>query len=133
MPGTDLPAAATWGRLATFLAVYEAGSVRGAAEALHVTPPAVSAAIAALDDALGTPLFSKAGRGIVPTDAGEIFAGYVRKLRGLRPRRRSRAGAHRCRGDGQRLRAAAADGVVHRGPPPCGAVAVGAAPGRTVL
>jgi len=83
MPETDLPGAATWGRLATFLAVYEAGSVRGAAEALHVTPPAVSAAIAALDDALGTPLFSKAGRGIVPTDAGEIFAGYVRKLRGL--------------------------------------------------
>src|SRR6185503_12473359 len=84
MSGTfDLPAALTWGRLQTFLAVYESGSVRAAAEALHVTPPAISAAIAALDDALGTPLFSKAGRGIAPTDAGEIFAGYVRKLLGL--------------------------------------------------
>jgi DNA-binding transcriptional LysR family regulator len=81
--GADLPAAATWGRLATFMAVYETGSVRAAAETLHVTPPAVSAAIAALDTALGTPLFGKAGRGIVPTDAGKIFAGYVRKLRGL--------------------------------------------------
>jgi DNA-binding transcriptional LysR family regulator len=79
----DLPAAATWGRLQTFMAVYETGSVRAAAEALHVTPPAVSAAIAALDAALSTPLFGKAGRGIVATDAGEIFAGYVRKLLGL--------------------------------------------------
>jgi LysR family transcriptional regulator, low CO2-responsive transcriptional regulator len=79
----DLPAALTWGRLATFMAVYETGSVRAAADALHVTPPAVSAAIAALDGALGTTLFGKAGRGIVPTDAGEIFAGYVRKLLGL--------------------------------------------------
>lgn len=78
-----LPAAATWGRLQTFLAVYDAGSVRVAAESLHVTPPAVSAALAALEGALGTPLFTKSGRGIVPTDAGETFAGYVRKLLGL--------------------------------------------------
>jgi DNA-binding transcriptional LysR family regulator len=84
MAGTgNLPAAVTWGRLQTFMAVYETGSVRAAAEALHVTPPAVSAAIAALDAALDTPLFGKAGRGIVPTDAGEIFAAYVRKLLGL--------------------------------------------------
>ena len=80
---TDLPAAATWGRLQTFLAVYDGGSIRAAAEALHVTPPAVSAAIAALESALGTRLFSKAGRGIVATDAGETFAAYVRKLLGL--------------------------------------------------
>lgn len=78
-----LPSAATWGRLQTFLAVYDGGSVRAAAEALHVTPPAVSAAIAALETALGTPLFAKSGRGIVPTDAGATFAGYVRKLLGL--------------------------------------------------
>lgn len=79
----DLPAAATWARLHTFLTVYDAGSVRAAAEALHVTPPAVSAAIAALESALGTTLFGKAGRGIVPTDAGQTFAGYARQLVGL--------------------------------------------------
>lgn len=77
------PAAATWARLQTFLAVYEAGSVRSAAEVLHVTPPAVSAAVAALESALGVTLFSRAGRGITPTDAGDIFAGYARKLLGL--------------------------------------------------
>ena len=80
---SELPAAATWGRLQTFLTLYEAGSVRAAAETLHVTPPAVSAAVAALESALGTTLFGKAGRGIAPTESGEIFAGYVRKLLGL--------------------------------------------------
>lgn len=82
-PTTDLPSAATWARLQTFLTVYETGSARAAAEALHVTPPAVSAAIAALESALGVALFAKAGRGIVPTDSGETFATYVRKLLGL--------------------------------------------------
>ncbi|GAA1127049.1 LysR family transcriptional regulator [Nocardioides aquiterrae] len=79
----DLPAAATWARLQTFMAVYETGSVRAAAESLHVTPPAVSAAVSALESALGATLFGRAGRGIVPTDSGEVFAGYVRKLLGL--------------------------------------------------
>lgn len=79
----DLPVAATWGRLHTFLAVYDGRSVRAAAEALHVTPPAVSAAVAALEASLGTPLFAKAGRGIVPTEAGDTFAAYARTLVGL--------------------------------------------------
>jgi len=78
-----LPAAATWGRLQTFMAVHEHGSVRAAAESLHVTPPAVSAAVAALESTLGVTLFARAGRGIVPTESGEIFAGYVRQLLGL--------------------------------------------------
>lgn len=83
MKPDDLPAAATWSRLQTFLAVYETGSVRAASDALHVTPPAVSAAVAALESVLGVTLFGKAGRGIAATDAGDIFAGYVRKLHGL--------------------------------------------------
>lgn len=82
-PEPGLPAAVTWGRLQTFLAVYEGGSVRAASETLHVTPPAVSAAVSALESALGTPLFTKAGRGIVPTDAGTTFASYARKIIGL--------------------------------------------------
>lgn len=83
MPSGDLPAAATWGRLQTFLAVYDGGSLRAAAESLHVSPPAVSAAVSALERAVGTPLFSKAGRGITPTPAGHTFAGYCRSLVGL--------------------------------------------------
>jgi len=83
VPTDDLPAAATWGRLQTFLAVYDGRSVRAAAESLHVTPPAVSAAVSALETALGTPLFAKAGRGITPTEAGHTFAAYSRSLVGL--------------------------------------------------
>jgi len=78
-----LPAAATWGRLQTFLAVYDGHSVRAAAGSLHVTPPAVSAAVSALEAALGTSLFVKVGRGIAPTDAGHTFARYCRSLMGL--------------------------------------------------
>jgi DNA-binding transcriptional LysR family regulator len=81
--------AATWSRLQTFLAVVELGSVRAASEALHVTPPAVSAAVAALEDDLGTPLLAKAGRGILPTDAGRTFAGYCRTLLGTLEEARS--------------------------------------------
>jgi DNA-binding transcriptional LysR family regulator len=79
----SVPAAATWGRLQTFLAVYDTGSVRAAAEALHVTPPAISAAITALETGLGAKLFTRAGRGITPSDAGATFAGYARRLLGL--------------------------------------------------
>lgn len=84
MLGTyDVPAAATWGRLQTFLAVYETGSVRAAAAALQVTPAAVSSAVAALEQALGASLFDRVGRGISPSAAGDTFAGYARKLLGL--------------------------------------------------
>jgi DNA-binding transcriptional LysR family regulator len=78
-----LPLAATWGRLQTFLAVYDERSVRAAAEHLHVTAPAVSAAVGALENALGVRLFAKAGRGILPTDAAHTLADYARTLLGL--------------------------------------------------
>jgi DNA-binding transcriptional LysR family regulator len=43
------------------------GNVARAAERLHVTPPAVSNALARLRAALGDPLVTRKGRGIVPT------------------------------------------------------------------
>jgi DNA-binding transcriptional LysR family regulator len=82
-PDGDVPAALTWARLQTFLAVYDTGSVAAAAQRLHVTPPAVTTAVRALDAALGTALFAKAGRGITPTAAGDTFAEYARTLMGL--------------------------------------------------
>ncbi|HEU5143603.1 MAG TPA: LysR family transcriptional regulator [Dermatophilaceae bacterium] len=82
-PRDDLPAAVTWGRMQTFLAVVDRGSVRAAAEALHVTPPAVSAAITAMERELGVALFVKAGRGITPTEAGRSFADSCRTMLGM--------------------------------------------------
>lgn len=78
-----VPNAATWQRLQAFLAICDTGSVGGAADVLQVTPPAVSAAVTALEGALDVKLFRRDGRGIAPTDAGLIFAGYARRLTGL--------------------------------------------------
>ena len=75
--------AVTWGRMRTFLAVVDRGSVRAAAAALHVTEPAVSAAVAELDRHLGTELFARAGRGLRLTDSGRVYADYCRRILGL--------------------------------------------------
>lgn len=75
--------AVTWGRMRTFLAVVDHGSVRAAAAVLHVTEPAVSAAVASLEKHLATTLLAKDGRGVRVTDAGLVYAGYCRRVLGL--------------------------------------------------
>lgn len=70
-------------QLATFLAVAESGSVKGAAARLFVTQPAVSGVIAALQRELGVELLSHAGRGIQITAAGSVLATYARQILGL--------------------------------------------------
>lgn len=70
-------------QLAVFLAVVREGSVTRAAEALVISQPAVSAQIKVLERACGTPLLARAGRGIQLTEAGEIVAGYARRIFGL--------------------------------------------------
>ena len=73
----------TWSRLRTFLAVAETGSVRAAAVSLSVTESAVSAALAALQADLGAVLVERHGRGIRLTEAGLVYADYVRQILGL--------------------------------------------------
>ncbi|UOM35187.1 LysR substrate-binding domain-containing protein [Acuticoccus sp. I52.16.1] len=63
-----------------FLAVAERRHVTRAAEALHLTQSAVSSAIAALEAQHGVALFDRVGRGIAPTEAGEIFIDAARSL-----------------------------------------------------
>lgn len=48
-------------------AVLAERSVARAAQRLHVTPPAISNALSRLRDALGDPIVTRSGRGIVPT------------------------------------------------------------------
>lgn len=50
-----------------FMAVYQAGSMTGAAELLHLTQSGVSQHIQALEEDLGQPLFSRVGRKLIPT------------------------------------------------------------------
>lgn len=56
-----------------FLAVYRAGSVSGAARARHLTQPAVSQQLAALEGAVGVPLFVRTPRGMQPTARGNAL------------------------------------------------------------
>ncbi len=53
--------------LVVLRAVLNEGSVARAASRLHVTPPAVSNALARLRTVFGDPLFVRSGRGIAPT------------------------------------------------------------------
>ena len=58
--------------------VVRAGSIRIAAEKLHIAPSAVSRQIKNLEDELGAHLFERHARGVALTPAGEIYARYVR-------------------------------------------------------
>ncbi len=71
---------ATFRQLATFHAVARLGSVSAAADEMHLTQPAVSLQIAALEDSARTPLVQRTGRGIRLTEAGELLDGYARRI-----------------------------------------------------
>jgi len=59
----------------SFIAIYRAGTVTAAADARFLTQPAVSQHLAALESAVGQPLFSRAPRRMVPTERGkELYA-----------------------------------------------------------
>ncbi|WP_162844491.1 LysR family transcriptional regulator [Paraburkholderia ribeironis] len=62
-----------------FLEVVNTGSVADAATRLNVVPSAVSRQISRLEDELGTPLFVRQSRGMVPSKAGEMLAAYARR------------------------------------------------------
>jgi len=70
-------------QLNTFLAVIRGGSVTAAADALMVTQPSVSSAIAALGRELSCELFERSGRGVQLTDAGRAFVPYATDVVGL--------------------------------------------------
>ena len=53
-----------------FLAVAEEGNITRAAERLHVSQPALSTLLAALEDELGHKLFERSARGIALTEKG---------------------------------------------------------------
>jgi len=58
--------------------VARVGSIRKAAERLHVAPSAVNRRIQDLESELGTPLFERLPRGMRLTAAGELFVHYIR-------------------------------------------------------
>ena len=59
--------------LRMFHEVCTAGSISGAARAMHISQPSVSAAIALLETRLGTALFERTRAGVVLTPAGQVL------------------------------------------------------------
>ena len=55
------------------------GSIRAAAESLHVASSAVNRQLLQLEEEIGLPLFERLPRGIRPTAAGELLLGHVRR------------------------------------------------------
>jgi len=58
--------------------IARVGSIRQAAERLHVAPSAVNRRLQDLEAELGTPIFERLPRGMRLTAAGELFIDYVR-------------------------------------------------------
>lgn len=59
--------------LRAFETAARTGSVRRAADALHVTPSAISHQLRALEDTLGVALFRRANRRLILTKAGQVL------------------------------------------------------------
>jgi len=65
--------------LPVFEAIYAERSITRASEALHITQPAVSNALARLRRAVDDPLFVRAHQGMTPTPAAQALIGPVRE------------------------------------------------------
>src|SRR3978361_2344775 len=68
----------------TFLVVATLGSLRGAAQKLHTTQPAISQRIAQLEREVGVRLLQRDRRMVLPTPSGRQMMVYAEKLIGLR-------------------------------------------------
>src|SRR5579863_7132614 len=67
-------------QLEAFEAVVQQGSFTRAAEVLHITQPAVTRQIAALEAEMRTRLFDRLGRTVQITAAGEMLHRYAEQI-----------------------------------------------------
>lgn len=66
-------------QLRCFTAAYEHRSFTAAAAELGYAQPSLSEQIRLLERAVGAPLFTRAGRGVVPTEAGETLLPHAQR------------------------------------------------------
>lgn len=69
-----------WVLLRSFLAIYRAGSVAGAARAMAQQQPTLSRHLMELERQLGKPLFERAGRGLVATETAHLVAVHATQM-----------------------------------------------------
>lgn len=81
------------------VAIAERGSLREAARTLGLAQPALTRSIHDLERELGTPLFERRARGMVPTPAGQVFVRRATAVLG--EVRRAREEADQLLGGGQ--------------------------------
>src|SRR5688572_27786723 len=67
-------------QLQLFLAAAEEGSITGAAKRMHLTQPALSRQIKALEEELGVELFTRGAHSVTLTPAGGVLQEEGRKL-----------------------------------------------------
>ncbi len=67
-------------QLRSFAAVAESGHLTRAAEKLHISQPALSAQIRALEDELGVPLFDRTSSGMMLTASGQRLLSEAEKV-----------------------------------------------------
>lgn len=79
----------TLDQIKTFLLIVRYGSVRAAAEQMHITQPALSARLATLEESLSTSLFERRANGLVLTKAGADLVPHAQQMVDLTGRIRS--------------------------------------------
>lgn len=75
-----LPEWLNYHHLRYFHTIAQEGSLRRAAEKLHVSQPSISAQVKLLETALGGKLFRRSGRSLVLTDFGHLVSGYAEEI-----------------------------------------------------
>ncbi|MFC0515920.1 LysR family transcriptional regulator [Mucilaginibacter angelicae] len=63
----------------TFKAIYETGSLTGAAETLFISQPGVSLHLSSLESYVGYKLFDRTSRKMVSTERGKILYNYIQE------------------------------------------------------
>lgn len=66
-----------------FWTVAKSGSIARASSQLHVTPQSISSQLGELEEALGTRLFRRVGRGLEMTDIARRIVSYAEEIFGL--------------------------------------------------
>ena len=84
-----------------FIAVVDAGSIRGAARQLNMSQPALTRALQQLEEELAVQLVDRSGRGVTPTAAGSAFLSRARVAES--ELRKAFEDARKTVGDGTRL------------------------------
>lgn len=69
-----------WQAMRVFVKVAETGSFADSARQLHMSPPAVTRSVAALEDMIGTRLFTRTTRSVKLTEAGNRYLDDCRRI-----------------------------------------------------